>query len=88
MFILCTFLPKQIPSVQTFMAIKSHFDSDSDCQMFLVRRGLDQKAMLLSVRLADLQGKSQIQDVTVTEEKSCEYLCKGLLTTANRSNLV
>ncbi|XP_062325603.1 ras and Rab interactor 3 [Osmerus eperlanus] len=56
--------------------------------MFLVRRGLDQKTMVLSVRLADLQGESQIQDVTVTEEKSYMHLDRSGLFFENIFKLV
>uniref|UniRef100_A0A4W5QHR8 Ras and Rab interactor 3 n=1 Tax=Hucho hucho TaxID=62062 RepID=A0A4W5QHR8_9TELE len=42
--------------------------------IFLVRKSLDQKAMVLSVCVSNQQGELQVQDLLVKEEKSLIYL--------------
>lgn len=42
--------------------------------MFLVRRGVDRKGMVLSVRLADPPGEPQIKDIMITEDRSYMHL--------------
>lgn len=44
-------------------------------QIFVVRRDVSQKPMVLSVRLPDQKGEPQVKELHVKEEKSCESFC-------------
>ncbi|KAK6304703.1 hypothetical protein J4Q44_G00252890 [Coregonus suidteri] len=56
--------------------------------IFLVRKSPDQKSMVLSVCVSNQQGKPQVQDVLVKEEKSLIYLEGSVLVFDNIFKLI
>ncbi|KAI7804546.1 ras and Rab interactor 3 [Triplophysa rosa] len=56
--------------------------------IFLVRRDVSQKQMVLSVRLPDQQGEPQVKELSVKEEKSLLYLEGSVLVFENIFKLI
>ncbi|KAK1793074.1 hypothetical protein P4O66_011481 [Electrophorus voltai] len=56
--------------------------------IFIVRRNIDQKLMVLSVRIPDQQGEPQVQELHVKEEKALLYLEGSVLVFDNIFKLI
>ncbi|XP_049319950.1 ras and Rab interactor 3 [Astyanax mexicanus] len=56
--------------------------------IFVVRRDIGQKLMIMTVRLPDQQGESQVQELNIKEEKSLLYLEGSVLVFDNIFKLI